>query len=437
MKEIDIINKIKKDLFEKVKNELDVYNLNNTSTNKDKYIRLLRVYKMINKCKSISEIKECLKNIQTELKELKTAYDAKLEEYKKDRTNKKIQNEYKEIALVAQILTDTFSEIRATLSQYKETKKTNIETKFKDAAPKVEKIEEPKKDEEKITQEEKPVEVKKYIDGVNFNIEPIKELQKINEEILSLREKVVELDVKSDEARNIRKNIVDLCSRREQIAYEAYEYDGINLVKKIESLEMRYANAPTENTKIEKELDAEEYNKQLMEKLTIIGDIFFYGMSSPYINISQYTNETKRRNEFNRTLDKYKNEYINLVTSLYGNPNPVIYKNGTQTKKASHLIHRLGQFNLRGNYHDFKKHHKDGKIGNEAISKEMYNEGIREVELLMNSFRVLSIEAIKQKGGKVKVLYDAETKLDLKQEIDKNMIELYRKVCDKNKTVSM
>ena len=55
----------------------------------------------------------------------------------------------------------------------------------------------------------------------------------------------------------------------------------------------------------------------------------------------------------------------------------------------------------------------------------------------MNSFRVLSTETIRQKGGTVKVSFDAITKEELKQEIDKKMIDLYRKVCDKNKAISM
>jgi hypothetical protein len=185
------------------------------------------------------------------------------------------------------------------------------------------------------------------------------------------------------------------------------------------------------------EFDAEAYNKQLMEKITIIGDIIFFGTSSQYMDISKYPTEIQRKNEFNKILDKHKNEYINLVTSLYGKANPIIYKNGNQTKTAIDLIKKLGDFNIRGNYHDFKKHHKDGKLGNEALSKEMYDEGIKEIETLMNSFRVLSNETINQKGGTIKVTFDAETKSDLKQEIDRKMLELYRKVCDKNKSISM
>lgn len=431
MQENDIVNKIKKELFEKVKKQYEEYNLNNTPVNLQKYTRLLNVYKKINKCKNISDIKECLKSIQVELKELKKQYDIKREEYKKDKTNKKIESEYKDISSIAQVLTDTFSEIRITLSEYKKEKKTTVTSKFKETKPKVE------QQEEKQVTKEQIVEVKKYVDGVNFNIPEIKELQSINEEILKLREKLTQYDVKSEEAKNIRKKIVDLCSRREQIAYEANEYDGINAIKKIESLEIRYANAPKEKTKMEKELDAETYNKKLMEKITIIGDILFYGTSSEYINVKQYATEAQRNKELNKALNKHRNEYISLITSLYGNTNPIIFKNGKETKTAWDLVKQLGQFNIKGNYHDFKKRHKDGKIGNEAISKEMYNEGIKEIESLMNSFRVLSNETIKQKGGKVIVTFDAELKEELKEEIDRNMIEIYRKICDKNKSISM
>ena len=40
-----------------------------------------------------------------------------------------------------------------------------------------------------------------------------------------------------------------------------------------------------------------------MEKITIIGDIIFFGTSSQYIDISKYPTEIQRKNEFNKILD--------------------------------------------------------------------------------------------------------------------------------------
>ena len=103
----------------------------------------------------------------------------------------------------------------------------------------------------------------------------------------------------------------------------------------------------------------------------------------------------------------------------------------------SDLRNLLEIYNLRGNYNDFKRKHKSGKIGNEAISKELYSEGLDRIEGLINSFKVLSSETIRQNGGKVKVSYDIETKETLKAEIDKNMAQFYKQICNKNNHLSM
>ena len=47
MKEEDIVNKIKKDLYEKVKKQYEEYSLNNTPVNKEKYIKLLNAWTAI------------------------------------------------------------------------------------------------------------------------------------------------------------------------------------------------------------------------------------------------------------------------------------------------------------------------------------------------------------------------------------------------------
>ena len=62
---------------------------------------------------------------------------------------------------------------------------------------------------------------------------------------------------------------------------------------------------------------------------------------------------------------------------------------------------------------------------------------IEEIQLLIKSFNVLSSEQMNLKGGKIIVSYEVEPKKELKSEIDKKMIELYRKICDQNKGFSM
>lgn len=427
MNESDILKEIKKNIYNKTMENYNIYVLNKTQTNKEIYERLLKINKTVNGFKTLQEVSEYLTEIQKNLKELKVIFDTKVEEYNKDKKNEQVKNEVKNIMNVAQVLTDIYSDIKSKIARYKKTQKSNISAKFK------EKKQEERQPEKTFQEQSK---VQKYVDGVDFNNETVKEIENINKEILSLREKLVTLDVYSREALEIRKRVNELCEIREHIAYEVNGYDGVKFVKNIESLEIQYANTSKGEAKQEKEYDEVSFNKELMEKLMIIADLKFFGIESKYINVSPDASNKEKFEEYKKVYSKYMKEYICLIKSLYSN-NPIIYKNADYVMHESDLRNLLEIYNLRGNYNDFKRKHKSGKIGNEAISKELYSEGLDRIEGLINSFKVLSSETIRQNGGKVKVSYDIETKETLKAEIDKNMAQFYKQICNKNNHLSM
>ena len=425
MNETDILKDIKKNIYNKTMENYNIYVLNKTQTNKEIYEMLLKMNKTVNSFKTLQEVSDYLIEIQKNIKDLKAIFDAKVEEYNKDKKNEQIKNEIKNIMNVAQVLTDIYSDIKSKISKYKKSQKSNISAKFK----------EKKQDDiqpQKTSQEQ--TKVQKYVDGVDFNNETVKEIENINKEILSLREKIATLDVYSREALDIRKRINELCEIREHIAYEVNGYDGIKFIKNIESLEIQYANTQSGETK--QENDEISFNKELMDKLMIIADLKFFGIESKYINVSQDASNKEKFEAYKKIYSKYMKEYMSLVKSLYGN-NPIIYKNADYVMHESDLRNLLEIYNLRGNYHDFKHKHKSGKIGNEAISKELYSEGLDRIEGLINSFKVLSTETIRQKGGKVTVSYDIESKETLKTEIDKKMAQFYKQICNKNNHISM
>ena len=107
------------------------------------------------------------------------------------------------------------------------------------------------------------------------------------------------------------------------------------------------------------------------------------------------------------------------------------------TIKAFDIIKKIGLYGPSGNYDEFKQKYPNFKIGNMEISKELYNKQIEEIQLLIKSFNTLSNEQINLKGGKITIVSEVEPKKELKSEIDKKMIELYRKICAQNKGFSM
>ena len=122
---------------------------------------------------------------------------------------------------------------------------------------------------------------------------------------------------------------------------------------------------------------------------------------------------------------------MNLVNSLYGEKNPLIYSYADYNITVSDLISYLGVYNFRGGYQNFKEHHKTGKIGSEAISKEMYASGLDKIAGFIDSFKNKSSDMIKSNGNKVTIKDSRETKDILKFQIDSKMIDLYKVICSK------
>ena len=100
---------------------------------------------------------------------------------------------------------------------------------------------------------------------------------------------------------------------------------------------------------------------------------------------------------------------------------------------SSDLMSYLSIYNITGGYQDFKSHHKTGKIGNEAISKEMHSEGVDNIEKFIKSFKEKSSKLINSKGGNIIIKDVSPNKYNLKNELDDKITNLYRMVMEKSK----
>ena len=420
MEESKILYNIKKEFYDMVVAFHNEYSQDKTKANIERYENMLRLYKVINSCKSLDEIKGCLQDIQKEIAVLKTKYNEKVDEYKKDKKESTLK-EIKEITKVAQGLTDAYSKANHMLSKRtKEVKKTPV-------VPKVE-----EKTEQKIVP-------KKIIDtkDVDFDIQQIKEIDELTKQIISLKDQIAPLDPMSKEATELRKKINDLCNQRMQITYEQLGYMGINYIRNLESLETRYSLHNDRNNSSSYEVNAEQYATKLEELLIVIADLKFNGIKSQYVKINENMDNKEKLKTYQDVYSKYMNEYFDLVQSLYDTKNPKIYINGDYSVTSTDLLNYLAIYNLKGGYQTFKEHHKSGKIGNEAVTKELYSSGLDKIEGFISSFKIVSKDLIQNKGGKITIQNQNITKEDMKFEIEQKMADLYKMITKKQQEKTM
>lgn len=417
MNEAKILNNIKREFYDMVVEFYNNYSQNKTKINIELYNNILSLYKKINVCKSLDEVKQCQKEILAELDKLKKTYNAKVDEYKKNK-NETVLQEIKDITKVAQGLTDAYSKVNAMLSKrVKEDKKTEGK--------------EPRKEEKN-----KPKKIVN-LEGINFDIPEIKELQNLTAEIISSKEKLASLDPMSKEAIDVRKKANNLCNQRMQIAYEQFGYEGMNYIRQVESLETRYANHQDKIDTSSYELDSEQYEKKLEELLNVIADLKFNGIKSQYVKVTDDMTNNEKLKAYQEVYTKYVNEYSNIVKSLHNTANPVIYSQGDYTVTSTDLLNYLGIYNLKGGYQTFKEHHKSGKVGNEAVSKELYASGLDKIEGFISSFKIISQDLIQNKGGKITITNQNISKEDMKFEMEQKLADFYKMITKKQQEKTM
>lgn len=413
MDEKKALYNIKKEFYDMVVEFYNNYTQNKTKVNIKLYNNMLDLYKKINACKSLDEVKKCLSEILSELDELKKDYNSKVDEYKKDKKESTLQ-EIKDITKVAQGLTDAYSKANSMLpKEIKKAKKTeNKEVKSKS---------------KKIVN----------LEGINFDIPEIKEMQRLTNQIVSLKENLSSLDPMSKEAIEARKEVNDLCNQRMHIAYEQFGYDGMNYIRQVESMETRYANYQEKTDASAYELDSEQYFKKLEELLNVIADLKFNGIKSQYVKVTENMSNNEKLKAYQEVYTKYVNEYSNLVKSLHNTANPVIYSQGDYTVSSTDLLNYLSIYNLKGGYQTFKEHHKSGKVGNEAVSKELYASGLDKIEGFISSFKIISQDLIQNKGGKITITNQNIAKEDMKVEMEQKIADFYKMITKKQEQKTM
>ena len=425
MSEIETVNNIKRTLYTLVTQYYNTYMSDKSEFNKKAYQKVLDLYKKINKCKSIKEINVYLDEIKKEYSSLKELYLSKVAIYEKmDKKEESyeaavLMGEIKDVTRIAQVLNDMYSQTKAMISRMtpKKTKKTT----------KAEKPKEEVRDEKQVV-EEKPVVTEKKtlnVDGVDFKNPIVNALHKLTEQIIGLKTRLAKMDPMSKDAIELRKKINAVSDRRLDIANKLFGNDGINYIRNIESLETRLAHCDDVKANSAVSVSSDKYIEDLDQLITIISDLRFFGEESKYV---------EDKEKFDETYKKYYDKFINYINSLFGEKNPNFYSVGDYNISISDLMSYLSVYNLRGGYQSFKEHHKTGKLGNEAISKEMYASGLDKIEGFITSLKEKASELLKTKGGKITIRDSRVSKEDIRFEIDSKMVDLYKVICSRTVT---
>lgn len=255
----------------------------------------------------------------------------------------------------------------------------------------------------------------------------------LSKKIMELKNECFKLEYNDLKAQELRKVIYDLCIEREKMVNGVLGYEGVNLLHLVESKEDRILSIKDEhddwvllsdNFEDMKEpgtLTTPEYVNYLRQTFRELSGVEF-DIESTMEGIR------KKRNSKIVSVNKLRaEEYRNIVRknfyNLIGSVNsPVI------SSIANDLLSYLGIYNIEGGYSLFKKHYPNGKIGNEAISQNLYKQGVENIKKMIDDIVKLAQKEINKQGGEITISNHVKTKKDGIKEIDMMNIDIINKM---------
>lgn len=396
------------------------------------YNRLSASHQVTSKFTKLDQIEEYQKQIKEEKNKLLTEYEDLKVKYNEAVKNKASVAELNKIALrateilkVNSFYNELLSTMEKTLSlksqviSADDVKKKIKEVPRSENAPK--KVVTPSS-ETKVSQ---PNTTKK-----NYANDPdILALHTMNRKVQGLKDMYYKMDSKSQEAIRVKMVIYKLCTEREEMVTKLLGYDAANKIVMVESMED--ATFSKEDTPLEKpfELKSETFSSEFTSLVSMLGDLEFSGLDSE--TFKQYrTIEDKAMQKVGKKNSltpnqSYKKCYDSLIKRYHNILRTIVGTDDKLTSMGQDLLGTLRLFNIRGGYASFKAKHKDGKIGSEAISKEMYTEGVDRIKTLLNAINTFGTKTIQRNGGTITVNDTEKTREQRVAEINNKYFEIY------------
>ncbi len=383
---MDKIYSFKKALYD---NLAKLYNINKQSMNTRLFTEYYNKVLPLNKLEDINQI---YKELQVRINEISTKYNNLLKEYNKNKS-KKIYDYLLEIKAEYDVLMDIYNIFKQHLSVTKQVPTTS----------------------------DLDYDSKSYL--------------AICQKIMELKNECFKLEYNDLKASELRSIIYALCIEREKMVSKVLGVSGINKLRLIESKEDMVMSKKDElddwvllsnnidDMKEPTTITLPEYINYLRQTFREISGIEFdiestmEGIKGKRSNVIS-TNKL-RAEEYKEIVKK---NYYNLIKSL----------NDPKVEMLSEaLLNYLSIYNIEGGYSTFKKHYSNGKIGNEAISMNLYKKGIANIETLMEEIISLAKQNISKKMGEITINNYVKTKRDGIEELrvmDANLLKEMLKV---------
>lgn len=402
------------------------------------YNKYSQLHQASSKFTKLEQIEDYQKQIKEERSRLLDEYEELKAKYSEGVKSKISVSELNKIALRANEILKTNSLYNEMLSMFDKplsmksqiTSVTETKKKIKEAPKKVEKVKTRQSDEKK---KETPKTGKK-----SYSSDPdVLALHTMNRKIQGLKDMYYKMDSKSQEAKKIKLLLYNLCTEREEMVTKLLGYDATNKMLSIESLED--AAFSKENTSVAQpfQVQSKSFGSDFSSLVEMLGDLEFNGLNSEtfkkYVSLEDdFFKKLGRKSslsssrKFKKCYDSLLKRYRNILKTIAGNDKEL-------TSMGQDLLGTLRLFNIKGGYSSFKAKHKDGKIGSEAISKEMYQEGYNKIKSLISSISSYGTKFIESKGGTITINDTEKTREQRVAEINEKYFEIYDMILESRK----
>lgn len=306
----------------------------------------------------------------------------------------------------------------------------------------------------KITRVEKPIisstpkpEVKKEEKRIEPKKKEVKSVKQVNEylsdpdikiiydsskKIQMLKGELFKHPQGSPKAKYLSNLIYDLCEQRESMVTKLLGPEAISKVSIIESMEDAAYSKPDVVPLKPYSVNASEFSSELSDLVNILGDLKFNELESKtYLQFRKSEEErAKQRNipytdtesqTYKKVYEISVRKYKNLLNAVIGNDREL-------SSMKDDLLVSLTAFNLTGGYSAFKKKHKNGKIGGNAISKDVYIEGLDTIKELISKLDTYSSKYIASKGGKITITDSLKTRSQMIGEVNSEYAKLFEQI---------
>lgn len=313
------------------------------------------------------------------------------------------------------------------LSRSISSKITRVEKPIISSTPKPE----VKKEEKRIEPKKKEVKSVKQVN--EYLIDPdIKIIYDSSKKIQMLKGELFKHPQGSPKAKYLSNLIYDLCEQRESMVTKLLGPEAISKVSIIESMEDAAYSKPDVVPLKPYSVNASEFSSELSDLVNILGDLKFNELESKtYLQFRKSEEErAKQRNipytdtesqTYKKVYEISVRKYKNLLNAVIGNDREL-------SSMKDDLLVSLTAFNLTGGYSAFKKKHKNGKIGGNAISKDVYIEGLDTIKELISKLDTYSSKYIASKGGKITITDSLKTRSQMIGEVNSEYAKLFEQI---------